>query len=64
MNSQGNSVYAHSGHRNVPLFRGDDPKASSFYKPQGGEMLAEALAKMIRSRSMVMSVLENLGACR
>lgn len=42
---------------------GDDPKASSSYKPQDGEMLVEVvLAKMIkkgRARSMVMSVLEN-----
>lgn len=41
---------------------GDNPKASSSYKPQDGEMLVEVLAKMIkkgRARSIVMSVLEN-----
>lgn len=37
---------------------GDDPKASSSYKPQDGEMLVEVIKK-VRARSMVMSVLEN-----
>lgn len=70
MNSQGNRVHAHSevvtGMCLSPEV-GDDPKASSFNKLQGREMLAEVLVKVIRkgrSRSTVMSVLENHGACR